>query len=173
MAQPKLAIAITLQHEGGYQCDPDDHANWSSGQCGVGELIGTKYGITAVDMPGITADAMKNLTPEQATAFYSERYWKAYYSQIDSQAVADKLFDMGVLFGVGTATKILQDVLGVGQDGLLGPATLGVLNATTRTNELIFLQDYRNALHIHASLIAGKNPKEAKNIKGWNSRIDS
>ena len=96
MADAKISIAKTLVNEGGYVDNPND----SGGP--------TKYGITQRDLPG---EDIEKLTPERATAYYLENYWKALYSQIDSQAVADKIFDMGVLFGVGTAIKLLQNIL--------------------------------------------------------------
>ncbi len=107
MADFRTAVLITIdpEHEGGFQKNSSDHANWSSGVIGEGELIGTKYGITALDMPGVD---IENLTPDQAVEFYKERYWKDLYSQISSQIVANKLFDMGVLFGVKEAVSIMQ-----------------------------------------------------------------
>src|SRR5579864_5653858 len=96
----EAAISKTLVHEGGFQKMPNDHANWSSGKIGEGELIGTKYGITAIDMPGVD---IENLTEDQAIQYYKEHYVKSLYSQIVSQSVGEKLFDLGVLFGVGTA----------------------------------------------------------------------
>src|SRR6266436_1562301 len=115
MADFKAAVLITISpsHEGGFQKNPKDHANWSSGIIGQGTLIGTKYGITALDMPG--AD-IENLTEDQAVAYYSEHYWKPLYSQIESQLIGNKLFDLGVLFGVGTAVGILQLTLGIKVD---------------------------------------------------------
>ena len=54
VADAKTAILITLDpaHEGGYQRNPNDRANWTGGQVGVGTLVGTNGGITALDMPG-------------------------------------------------------------------------------------------------------------------------
>ena len=68
MADARTAILITLDpaHEGGFQANPHDRANWTSGQVGVGTLVGTNGGITALDMPG--AD-IKNLTVDQKVAF--------------------------------------------------------------------------------------------------------
>ena len=118
MASYEIAVQKTLVHEGGFQNDPDDHANWTSGQIGVGILKGTKFGITAVDMPD--AD-IENLTTEEAVAYYAEHYWKTLYAQIDSQLIANKLFDMGVLFGVGVAVRMIQATLNIDVDGDFGP----------------------------------------------------
>ena len=53
-------IPIILHNEGGYQCDPDDRGNYTSG----GILRGTKYGISARQYPRLD---IKNLTPDQAS----------------------------------------------------------------------------------------------------------
>ena len=63
MADFKTAVLITLEHEGGFQKNPNDHANWSSGKIGVGTLVGTKYGITALDLPGISSAVMPYFVP--------------------------------------------------------------------------------------------------------------
>ena len=172
MADAKIAILLTLQHEGGYQNNPSDHANWSSGIIGVGRLVGTKYGITALDLPG--AD-IEHLTPDDATAYYSKNYWKSNYSQISSQPIANKLFDLGVLMGVGTAVKALQFVLNLTADGVFGPVTLASLNAATPVTAVAekVLDEFKQQLKEHAKQIAAENPTEAKFLGGWETRIDS
>jgi lysozyme family protein len=167
MADAKTAILLTLQHEGGFQKDPSDRANWSSGIVGVGKLIGTKYGITALDLPG--AD-IENLTPDAAVAYYSTHYWSPAYTQIDSQALADKLFDMGVLFGTGLAVKVLQFVLGITVDGHFGPQSLAAANAA---HPSFVVQDYKTRFRAEAERIAIENPNEAKFKDGWENRINS
>ena len=168
MADAKTAIAITIEHEGGYQRNPNDHANWSSGVIHVGRLMGTKYGITAVDMPGVE---IQNITADQATTYYLEHYWKQYYSQITSQPVANKLFDMGVLFGVGSAIECLQYALDLTPvDGNFGPITLDRCN---RANINLLLSMFKTELKSHAEKIAVANPIEASNLDGWINRIDS
>lgn len=168
MADARTAFLITIDtnHEGGYQCDPKDRANWSSGQIGVGILVGTKYGITALDMPG---RVIKDLTPEEAVDYYIENYWKPLYGQIISQIVANKLADMGVLFGVGTAIKCLQKGMAIAADGVFGPETLAVVNGCDSTQTL---KEFRGELRMHAADVASKNPNEASNLPGWLRRID-
>jgi lysozyme family protein len=170
MADSRTAILITIDpdHEGGYQCNPHDRRNWLSGQIGVGELIGTKYGITSQDMPGVD---IKNLTPDQAVAYYSGgTYWKPLYCQINDQGVANKLFDMGVLFGVGTATKLLQRVVGVNPDGNFGPMTLAAVNAHDPGD---LLRDYKTLLLDRDALIVAGHPEDAEFKDGWDRRVKS
>ena len=174
MADFKTAVLITIdpEHEGGYQNNPHDHANWSSGVIGQGELIGTKYGITAVDLPGVV---IKDLTPDQAVVYYEQHYWKSLYSQIESQIVANKLFDLGVLFGVGTAIRILQAILAptfsdVAVDGNFGPNTLSAVN---QSEENSLLRAYKTSFVTHAFNITVVKPEEKEDFVDWVRRINS
>ena len=167
MADFKTAVLITLEHEGGFQKNPSDHANWSSGKIGEGTLIGTKYGITTLDLPGID---IENLTPDQAVEYYAERYWKPMYSQISSQSVANKLFDLGVLFGVGTAVGVLQLTIGITVDHSFGPLTLAAVN---QYDETLLLTNYKANMITHAFNIATANPAERVFLRGWGNRINS
>lgn len=156
MADSKISIEKTLVNEGGYVNNPND----SGGP--------TKYGITQRDLPG---EDIENLTPERATAYYVENYWKAFYSQIENQSIADKLFDMGVLFGVGTAVKLIQTVLSlVPVDGDFGPHTLSATNLADPTS---LLQAFKTALVSHAVGIANAQPKDRIFLSGWIRRINS
>jgi lysozyme family protein len=168
MADANTAIYITLQNEGGFQADRNDRANWTGGQVGVGELVGTKYGITALDMPG--ADIM-SITQEQATEYYLDHYWKPLYSQINSQAIANKLFDLGVLFGVGEAVKCLQLALKLTQvDGIFGPNTL---QAANEVDPAQLLASFKVQMAKRAMGVAQENPADAAFMVGWLRRINS
>src|ERR1019366_870660 len=98
MAVALIAIMITLDpnHEGGFQKNYHDRANWTGGQVGVGTLVGTNGGITTLDMPGVD---IEHITTAQKVQYYLANYWKPLYSQIAFQLFANKLFDLGVLFG--------------------------------------------------------------------------
>lgn len=155
MADPKISIAKTLINEGGYVDNPND----SGGP--------TKYGITQRDLPG---EDIENLTPERATAYYLENYWKAFYSQINDQNVADKLFDLGVLFGIGTAVKLLQTVLNLTADGVFGMVSVAAVNQSDSTS---LLSSYKTAFVSHAIGIANAQPKDRVFLTGWINRINS
>jgi lysozyme family protein len=167
MADFNIAVAITLEHEGGFQNDPKDSGNWTGGKVGVGTLVGTKYGITPLDMPGVD---IANITPSQAFAFYAKKYWSPLYAQINSQSVANKLFDLGVLFGVGTAVKMFQHTVQIAQDGVFGPATLA---ATNQQDALVLLVGFEDAMAAYAQTVAQFHPNDAEDVKGWLARIRS
>jgi len=156
MADFKIAVQKTLLHEGGYVNNPNDSGG------------ATKYGITQAD---ITEVNIADITTDQAIAYYSERYWKPLYSQINDQLIAEKLFDMGVLFGVATAVKMLQfsmqPRINLVSDGNFGPNTLNATNLIGDLNE------YKKTLFQHAVYIAVNNPKDAGFLHGWENRINS
>jgi lysozyme family protein len=158
MADFNQAVQKTLVHEGGYVNNPHDKGG------------PTKYGITQADMPGVNIAA---ITPEQATAYYSEHYWKPLYSQINDQSLAEKLFDMGVLFGVGTAVKLLQigmcanGEITLVSDGDFGPETL------KDVNQYGSVAGYRVMLLNHVYEVVNRNPNDAVFLQGWVNRINS
>jgi len=158
MADPKISIAKTLIHEGGYTNSAAD----SGGP--------TNMGVTQKDLPNIP---IETLTAEQATQYYLENYWKPLFSQINDQFVADKLFDMSVLFGIGTAVKIMQTIFsvhGVVADGIFGPHTLDLVNTAEPVSLLV---KYKTDLVSHVVAIVAANPKDRVFFAGWVRRINS
>jgi lysozyme family protein len=124
-------------------------------------------GITQKDMPG---QDMQKLTVEQAVAYYLENYWKPLYSQIVDQPLADKLFDLGVLFGVGTTVKVLQIVLGLTADGAFGPASLEKLN---EVEPVSCLAAFKSGMVTHCLEVVKSNPQDRVFFSGWVRRINS
>jgi lysozyme family protein len=154
MSDTTISIQKTLLHEGGYVNDPNDSGG------------ATNFGITQADMPGVN---IQTLTRAQAVTYYSLHYVKPYYPQIENQLVLDKLFDMGVLFGVGTAVGLLQRALGLAEDKVFGPQTL----ASTNDYGPGLLPKYETVLTAHAIAVEQANPKDAEFIQGWESRVNA
>ena len=154
MADPKVAISLTIQHEGGFEDNPDDPGG------------ATNMGVTQRDLPNIN---IRDLTVFQATNYYIQSYWKPLYSQIANQSVANKIFDFGVLFGIGTAVKILQEVLKIGADGMFGEETLAAVN---EADPVSLLLAYRTNFVQHALAIGAARPTERQFVSGWIRRIN-
>jgi lysozyme family protein len=170
MADFKTAFLITIdpEHEGGYQDMTNDSGNWTGGHVGVGELKGTKYGISAHEFPN---EDIKNLTVDRAAEIYQQGYWKQNYSSIQDQHIANKLFDLGVLFGVGTATKVLQTTLGlISVDGIFGP---GSLEATNQAEPVKLLAAYKTGMVSHALGVIQAKPEKRPFFADWVRRINS
>ena len=154
MADFQIAVALTLKNEGGYTDNPSDSGG------------ATNMGIEQRDLPDIP---IQSLTIAQAITYYAQNYWKLYYSQIESQDIANKLFDLGVLFGVGTTVGILQKTLIIPSDGVFGPATLAAVNQADDG----FLQRFKDKLYQYAQGVAFRNPQEGIFLIGWQRRIQS
>lgn len=156
MADLNVSIEKTLHNEGGYVDNPADKGG------------PTNMGITQADMPGVD---MRTISVAQAEAYYQEHYAKPLYAQIQNQAICDKLFDMGVLFGVGTATIFLQTCLTMEPtDGIFGPDTLEATNAADSTS---LLAAFKAILVTHATQIGAQDPTQRQFVKGWWNRINS
>jgi lysozyme family protein len=151
-----LALQKVIQHEGGFTNNPNDRGG------------PTKYGITQADMPSRN---IREITIDDAIAYYKEHYIKPLYAQINNQVLGEKLVDMGVLFGVGTAVKLLQISLSKGitvvPDGAFGPNTLAAVNERGNVDA------YRVVLYNHAMDVVNRNPNDAAFLQGWTNRIQS
>ena len=114
MADFLTAQNIVKGNEGGYQNSPSDSGNFVDGQ-----LIGTNYGIAAPTLKAYlgrtpTVSEMKNLSYDTASKIYKANYWNAINGDnINSQSIANEIYDGSVNEGVGGIKKIVTDSLGV------------------------------------------------------------
>jgi lysozyme family protein len=125
------AVAAVLKHEGGYVNDPRDRG---------GE---TNFGITraAADANGF-GNPLSSMTRRDAEEIYRRAYWNKCgldgVDQVD-EGTAEKLFDIAVNMGIGTAGQFLQRALNLLNrnqsmfadlkvDGQLGPGTVDALH---------------------------------------------
>lgn len=114
-----IAFEKLVDHEGVLSLDPNDRGNWTSGKIGVGELKGSKYGISAMSYPHLD---IKNLTLNQAREIYRDDFWGRADEVPD--AVRFDFFDAAVNSGYRQSVKWIQKAAGVEDDGLIGPKTL-------------------------------------------------
>lgn len=125
MADFKIAIPHILKHEGGY-------AETAAGEV-VNRGINTDT-LKALGYKGTKEELkqiVKNLTEEETKDIYYRFYWTLKkpstpnaLDQLTSQSAANKILDMAVLSGQGTAVKLLQRTLGLKEDAAFGPNTL-------------------------------------------------
>jgi len=120
MANFEPAIAQVLQHEGGYV----DHPNDPGGE--------TNFGISRRSYPGTD---IAHLTLQDASEIYRDDFWQPIRGEdIRSQDVATNLLDFAVNSGVSRAVKTVQRLVGVAQDGQIGPRTLAAINGQDGLN---------------------------------------
>ena len=84
--------------------------------------------------------------------------------------MANKIFDMGVLFGQVESIMLLQLILSIHADGDLGPFTLAAINAQPPDQ---FLSQYKQRLATHARNIVTAKPSQVIFLQGWLNRINS
>lgn len=157
MASFLTAIEFVLAHEGGYVNDPADPG---------GE---TNFGITKRDFPEID---IAKLTRDQAISLYREEYWRWNYKLLQSQDVANKVFDLAVNAGHRRAHKILQHALNEAGcelvvDGVFGEATLRSCNDTS---EVLLLPLIRLEAARFYTTLAYRRPSLRKFLTGWMRR---
>jgi lysozyme family protein len=102
-------IAFTLSFEGGYDANPKDRGNWTSGVIGQGRLVGTKYGIAAHVYPSVD---IANLTKQQAILIYRTDYWPKVAGDHQPAGVDLIAWDICVNSGASRALKIQAQALG-------------------------------------------------------------
>lgn len=129
------AFDRVIGHEGGYQDMYDDRGNWTSGKVGVGELKGTKFGLSAMTYPKLD---IKNLTIEQAKAIYFEDWWIELGMENFRPAMQYQMFDAAINHGMRNATKFIQRASGAVDDGIIGKNTMKAIKSKD-INDLLML----------------------------------
>ena len=91
----------------------------------MGELRGTKYGISAAQYPDLD---IEHLVESQAIEIYRKDYWDACKCDELPPALAVMVFDAAVQHGAGArqddAPAMLQRAIGSVPDGKIGPKTI-------------------------------------------------
>lgn len=159
------ALAIVVGVEGRYSKSASDRGNWTGGRIGVGELRGTKYGISAAAYPTIADIA--NLTLDEVHVIYRRDYWNFNRCDLFPWMLALGVFDDSVNSGDGGAAKRLQRVLGVTADGAIGPRTLAAL--PTPDSKAI-LTVFLKFMYLRAEAYA-VDPSAALYLNGWSNRL--
>lgn len=165
MARFESAIHHTLKNEGGY-------SNHSADRGGK-----TKYGITekVARNHGYLAD-MQDLTEAMAQEIYRVNYWNPLKLDcVNSQEVANELFDTAVNMGVGTAAKFLQQSINLLSsaklkvDGKIGPKSLSCMGKLN--NDKILLKCLNGLQFCKYKRIVFLHPSQKVFFRGWMRRI--
>ena len=84
-------------------------------------------------------------------------------------ALSIALFDTAVNMGVGTSVMILQNILNVTQDGIIGLQTLSAIENYNGN----LVADFLNARELKYETIAQDNPSQGVFLRGWLNRVNS
>lgn len=188
MADVNILVPFILRWEGGFVNDPTDRG----GATNMGVTIATWRSV-GYDKDGdgdIDVDDLKLLTKEDVVnRVLKPHYWDRWKAdKIESQSVANILVDW--VWGSGAhGIKIPQRVLGVKDDGVVGPITLAAVNNANPKEffNKIFAERVKFLNGIVTRSVAdyekklGRKPTEAellkytqkRFIKGWLNRLNS
>ena len=114
------ALALVLQHEGGYVNHPSDPGGRTN--LGVTQRVWEEYVGHPVDEA-----TMRSLTKELVAPLYKKNYWDAICGDVLPAGVDYLLFDFAINAGTSRAVKTAQKSLGINADGALGPITTQAL----------------------------------------------
>lgn len=169
MADFNIAYNIVRDSEGGYQDYPEDRGNYNS----LGQLVGTNWGISAPVYEtwlGRSVSRVDMITMPLATAkkIYRSKFWGSIQGDlIRNQAVANLFFDGRVNHGK-LGVKLMQRVLNVVVDGVVGSQTLAAINR--KSPSYVYSAYKREREQLYRDL-ANNRPGHDKFLNGWLNRL--
>lgn len=167
------ALAFVLYNEGGYSQDPEDlggPTNFGITQATLSQWFGTS----------VSADDVKALSRDKAAEIYADMYWGPVGGYLLKQfPVAAAIFDAGVLFGVGTSTRLAQRAVNacyptlslplLQVDGHIGPKSIDALNSVSPGS---FTRNFVSLLLNRIGDVVNARPQNLKFRAGWERRIN-
>lgn len=151
------ALSLVLKHEGGWADHPKDPGG------------ATMKGVTLANFrrfvkPKATKDDLRKITDQQIATVYRRHYWDAVSGAELPDGIDFAVFDFAVNSGPSRAAKYLQKVVGVPQDGKIGPATIKASRAVLPATVIHKLCDDRMAF-------LRRLPTWPTFGKGWSRRV--
>ncbi|MGC2783997.1 MAG: glycosyl hydrolase 108 family protein [Roseiarcus sp.] len=149
-------MSYVFKAEGGYVNNADDKGG------------PTNFRITLATLENyegksLAADDVKNLTPEMAKEIYRTNYWNRMQCGSLPAGLDLEVFDFGVNAGPSPSVKALQGVVGVTQDGSIGPITLAAVGTLSPRDVIARFTQTRLTFY------QGLNKPEF--LKGWEARV--
>ncbi|TPJ52709.1 glycosyl hydrolase 108 family protein [Mesorhizobium sp. B2-6-4] len=153
------ALALVLKSEGGWSDNPADPGG------------ATMKGVTLANyrryvQANATKDDLRHISDAQIATVYRRFYWDAVAGAELPDGVDYAVFDFAVNSGQGRAAKYLQAVVGVAQDGRIGPDTIAAVESKPAGVVVDALCDARMAF-------LKRLPTWGTFGKGWQSRVAS
>jgi lysozyme family protein len=156
-------LAIIFEEEGGISDNPADHGGLTN--YGVAQATYDDWRVKQ----GLPQQPVTMITRDEAASLYLTEYWQPNSCDQLPQPVDLCMFDTDVNSGDGRGAKLLQAVLGVAQDGDIGPATLAAVAAQ---DPLTLAANYLDARQAFDREICANNPSQLMFLNGWKNRIN-
>lgn len=165
MADFTRALAKVLNNEGGFILHEVDGDRGGQTYAGIARNHHPGWdGWEFIDSNDLNNPALTDAVED----FYRANFWNRLRADVISpQKIAETIFDFAVNAGLGTAAKLAQSVVGVSQDGVIGPKTLALLNSI---DEEIFVAKYALAKMTRYAEICRRDPRQSKFLLGWLNR---
>src|SRR5690606_13784562 len=113
----------------------------------------------------VSPEEVKNLTQDTATKIYQTQFWNKIDGDKLPSGIDYAVFDFAVNSGPGRAAKMLQSVLGMPEDGVIGAKTVAAANMRPAAEIINALCDKR------ASWLQGLSTASTFG-KGWLARVE-
>lgn len=117
------SLGHVLQHEGGYADNPHDPGGATNR--GVTQAVYDDWRASQ----GLPAQSVAKIVSLEVSAIYHLLYWDPTKGDELPSGVDYCTFDLAVNSGVNRASRFLQRVAGVDQDGKIGPVTIAAVKA--------------------------------------------
>jgi lysozyme family protein len=150
-------MVALLKHEGGFVNHQSDPGGMT--MLGVTQRVWEEWVGHPVD-----EKEMRSLTPDKVAPMYKAKYWDKIRGDDLPSGVDLAVFDCCVNSGPGRAAKMLQRVLGLTEDGAIGPNTLAKALSIDSSK---LIADYNAARLAFLQAL----PTWATFGKGWGRRV--
>lgn len=159
------ALAHVLEMEGGFSDDPNDPGGPTNR--GITLAVYAKWIGAANDSKNKArlVQSLKRIPDAMVREIYETRYWLPAGCEPMPAALAIMHFDAAVNHGVGTAIRMLQEAVGAGIDGEIGPETRAAIEARPIRATLVRYADIRRERYRAL-------PHFWRFGRGWLNRVD-
>lgn len=176
MAEFKKAYAKVKKFEGGYANNPNDRGGET--YAGIARVHFPKWkGWEIIDKYKQSEHSSKELNKVlqgngqldvMVEHFYKVNFWNEIKGdEIINQLIADNIMDFAVNSGVSRAVKYAQRIVGVAEDGDIGPNTIKAINQNTEG----FVAKYKAARLSFLQKIVARDNTQSVFMQGWSSRV--
>ena len=161
--------------EGGLSLDPDDDGNWFAAKGCAPVLIGSNLGVTGAALAAfrgcdtVSARDMKALTLDEAARLGERLYYDAPgFGRLPWDPAIASVVDFGWGAGPREAIVLLQRMLGLGEDGVIGEATAAGYRAAVAARDIVHVAgQWRAARESFYRQLCAHRPGETKYLRGW------